>query len=120
MCKRSGALDRSSRGESIRPSRLFSGAGLLLPAAGAVGSVALMLRVGRGNDSGILLGLFAIWVLSPFVALISVNVISKRWSLLTRATLHGVMLILTAGSLAIYGTMVSAPPGSKLTVPFPC
>jgi dienelactone hydrolase len=118
MRERSGALDRSSRGELARPSRLISGAGLLLPVAGAVGSVGLMLRVGHRNDSRILLSLFAIWVVSPFVALVSVNVISKRWSLLTRVTLHGVMLILTVGSLAIYGTMVSAPPGSKLAAPF--
>ncbi|MFI5387172.1 MAG: alpha/beta hydrolase family protein [Fimbriimonadales bacterium] len=57
-------------------------------------------------------------MLSPFVALVLANLISKRWSVLTRTTLHGVMLILTVGSLAIYGNMVSAPPGSKLAAPF--
>jgi hypothetical protein len=77
-----------------------------------------MLIAGHRNDSRILLALFAIWVLSPFVALVLANLISKRWSVLTRATLHGVMLILTMGSLAIYGNMVSTPPGSKLAVPF--
>jgi len=45
----------------------------------------------------------AIWVLSPFIALVLANVVSKRWSSLTRATLYGVMLAVTLGSLAIYG-----------------
>jgi len=118
MGKRFGALERLSRGEQTRSSTLLSGAALLLPVIGAVGSVGLMLRVGHRNDSRILLALFAIWVLSPFVALVLANLISKRWSVLTRATLHGVMLILTVGSLAIYGNTLSAPPGSKLAVPF--
>ena len=37
--------------------------------AGAVGSVGLMLYVGRRNHSRVLLVLFALWVLSPFAAL---------------------------------------------------
>src|SRR5258707_11665562 len=112
------ALDRLLRGERGRSPTLLSAAALLLPVAGAVGSVGLMLRVGHRNDSRILLALFAICVLSPFVALVLANMISRRWSVLTRATLQGVMLILTVGSLAIYGNMVSTPSGSKLAVPF--
>ncbi len=46
---------------------------------GAAGSAGLMLYVGRANNSRILLSLFAIWVLSPFVALILANVLSTRW-----------------------------------------
>ena len=68
--KRLAALDRLLRGEQIRSPTLLSGAALLLPVAGAVGSVGLMLRAGHRNDSPILLALFAIWVLSPFVALL--------------------------------------------------
>ena len=91
---------------------------LALAAAGGVGSIGLMLRAGHRNDSLILLVLFAIWVVSPFVALAMANMVSKRWSVLTRATLYGVMLILTVGSLGIYGNMVSGTPGSKLAFPF--
>src|SRR5258708_4281029 len=91
---------RLLRGEQTSSSTLLSGAAVLLPVVGAAGSVGLMLRAGQGNDSRILLALFAIWVLSPFVALVLANMISRRWSVLTRATLHGVMLILTVGSLA--------------------
>ena len=56
---------------------------------------------------------FTIWVLSPFVGLAWANIVSKRWSVLTCATLYGVTLVLALGSLAIYGDMVVvAPPGS--------
>ena len=77
--------------------------------AGALGSVGLMLWVGHRNPSRLLLGLFVIWVLSPFMALLLANKVSKRWSVLTRATLYGVMLILTLGSLAFYGDVVWKP-----------
>ena len=74
-------------------------------------------------DSLVLMALFTIWVLSPFVALVLAEVVAKRWSVLTRATLHGVMLIVTLGSLAIYGSVAVGPPRSKpafmfLVVPF--
>jgi hypothetical protein len=78
--------------------------------AGAGGSVGLMLWVGHRNPSRVLLVLFAIWVLSPFIAVGLADSVSKRWSVLTRATLHSVMLILTLGSLAIYGDVVLRPP----------
>ena len=111
-------LNRWWRGEKTRLRTLTSGVALLLPVAGAVGAVGLMLLVGRRNNSRLLLALFAIWVASPFVGLAWASLASKRWSILTRATLHAVMLILTVGSLGIYGNMISAPAGSKLAVPF--
>jgi hypothetical protein len=46
--------------------------------AGAWGSVSLMLRVGQRNDSIILLVLFGIWVLSPFIALGLAALLAKR------------------------------------------
>ena len=53
------------------------------------------------------------WVLAPFVALVAADIASKRWSALTRTTLHYMMLILTLGSLAFYGGVVPTPPGSR-------
>jgi ABC-type transport system involved in multi-copper enzyme maturation permease subunit len=50
----------------------------------------------------LLIIIFALWVLSPFAALILACVVSKRWSALTRATLYVVMLVITLGVLAIY------------------
>ena len=66
-------------------------AALISVVAGAGGSVGLMLRAGRRNDSPILLLLFGIWVLSPFMAAVLAHVESKRWPAVTRATLYVVM-----------------------------
>ena len=86
---------------------------LIAVVGGAVGSVGLMLPAGKRTPR-FLLVLFTIWVLSPFVALAWANVVSKRWSVPTRATLYGVTLVLTLGSLAIYGhVIVVAPSGSS-------
>ena len=92
---------------------LLRAAALIAAVTGAAGSVGLMLWVGHRNPSRILLVLFAIWVLSPFMALLLANMVSKRWSVITRVTLHCVMLVLTLGSLAIYGYVVLRPTGSK-------
>jgi ACR3 family arsenite efflux pump ArsB len=86
---------------------------------GALGSVALMLHAGRRKDSPrLLLALFAIWVLSPFVALVLANIVSKGWSVITRATLYGAMLVLTLGSLAIYGDVALGPLRAKTAFVF--
>jgi hypothetical protein len=80
---------------------------------GAGGSIGLMLRVGHRNNSGVLLILFGIWVLSPFVALVLAGSISKRWPVLTRTTLYCMMLVLALGSLAVYGDVAFGPPRAK-------
>jgi len=77
-------------------------AALIAVLAGAVGSVGLMLHAGPGAPR-LLMVLIGTWVISPFMVLVLADVASKRWSVLTRATLHGVMLVITLGSLAIYG-----------------
>jgi len=82
---------------------------LIAVVAGALGSVGLMLWVGHRNPARALLFLFVIWDLSPFIGLILVEIVSKRWSALTRATLYGVMLILALGSLASYADVVWRP-----------
>jgi hypothetical protein len=79
---------------------------------GAVGSISLLLFAGR-NTPRLLLVLFVIWILSPFVALGWANVVAKRWSLLTRATLYCVTLVIALGSLAAYAGGVSPPKGSS-------
>ena len=89
---------------------LLRGAALIVVLAGAVGSFGLMLHVGRRQRSVILIGLFTVWELSPFVALICAHVVSKRWSVFARSTLYGVMLVLTLGSLATYANVALGPP----------
>jgi hypothetical protein len=78
---------------------------------GAVGSVALTLRAGRSTPR-LLLAVFVLWVLAPFVALAWATVVSPRWAGVTRATLYCLTLVLTLGSLAIYGELVKRPAGS--------
>lgn len=82
----------------------------LLGAAGSVGSV---LWTGRQQESRILLLLFCLWALSPFMALLLANVASRRWSVVSRATLHGVMLVFSLVTLAIYGNVSLGPPKGK-------
>ena len=77
--------------------------------AGAVGSVGLMYWVGHRNPSRVLLTLFLIWDLSPFIALLMADMVLKRWSVITRVTLHIVMLVLALSSLALYGDVVLRP-----------
>ncbi|HEY0778970.1 MAG TPA: hypothetical protein VGD56_13450, partial [Gemmatirosa sp.] len=69
------------------------GAALGTALAGAAGSVALMLRAGRHQPSGLLLALFGEWVLAPFVALAAAATASVRWAALTRVTLYGLTLL---------------------------
>lgn len=83
---------------------------------GAAGSVAIMLHVGHRNNSTIpliLLVLFTGWVLSPFVALLLAERIGKRRQALAPTTLHRLMLILTLGSLAMYGYVALRAPRPK-------
>jgi hypothetical protein len=92
---------------------LLRAAALIAVLAGALGSFGLMLHAGSRQSSLILIGLFTVWELSPFVALVCAHVASKHWSVLTRATLYSVMLVLTLGSLAIYGNVALGPPRPK-------
>lgn len=57
--------------------------------------------------------LMAIWVLSPFIILVWADLVSKSWSVLTRAALYGVMLVLPLASLASYGANALRPPKAQ-------
>ena len=92
-------------------------AALIAVLAGAAGSAGLMLHAGR-RAPRLLIVLFAIWVLSPFVALAWGNVLSKRWSVRIRATLYGLMLFIALGSLAVYGADALRPPRAQAAFVF--
>ena len=101
--------DKASPGGPDRFLGLLHGVALTAVVIGAGGSLGLMPWVGHRNPSRVLLVLFAIWDLSPFISLVLADIVSKRWSALTRATLYGVMLVLTLSSLAFYGDVVWRP-----------
>src|SRR5207245_7632423 len=81
------------RGEMTAFLRLLRAAALFAVLAGAVGSLVFLLRAGRRTPR-FLLVLFIFWVLFPFIALMWAHMISTRWSVVTRATLSTVMLVL--------------------------
>jgi len=112
----------TSSASSGKPGSRFLGflrlAALIALLAGALGSVGFTLRAGHRNPSRALIGLFLVWVLSPFAALVLANLISKDWSLRTRATLYGLMLAVSLGSLAIYGAVALGPPRPKTAFVF--
>ena len=78
----------------LRSLSVLRTAALIALPAGAAGSIGFMLRAGRRNPSRVLLILFGIWVLSPFVALVFGTIVSKDWSVLTRTTLFAALSLL--------------------------
>ena len=93
-------------------------AGRIGAPVGAAGSVGLTLYAGRHNDSRILMALFAMWVLVPFIGLAAAAMLSKRWSDRSRAALDVVTLVLTVSSLAIYALVALGPPRTKIAFVF--
>ena len=85
--------------------------------AGTVGSLGFMLYAGhRVGAPRLLRGLFAMWVVSPFVMLAVGYVVSKRWPVLMRATLYGVTPVVALASLAIYGAAAFGAPRPRTAV----
>lgn len=98
------------------PARLRAAA-LMAVLIGAVGSVGLLLRAGQRAPRVVLIVL-ALWVLSPFVTVVLADMISKRWSVLTRAMLYSVTLLFALASLAIYAEDALSPPKAQAAFVF--
>jgi hypothetical protein len=97
-----GEMTSTASGKPAGGERLRAAA-LIAVLAGALGSLGFELYAGRRNDSVVLRVLMASWVLSPFLVLLLASVASRGWSALTRQALDSVMIVVTVGSLAIYG-----------------
>src|ERR1043166_4132581 len=102
----------------------FVPAALLPAVVGAAGSVWFMYLVGARQRSGLLILMFTVWVLSPFVGLVAADHRWKDRAPPFRATLHVVTLLVALGSLAVYGEVALGPPRLKparffLMVPLP-
>jgi len=101
-------------GRDERSARLLSIISKVATVVSAIGSVALLLYLGRRNKSIVLMVLFSIWVLAPFVGSLLLNaLIAKRGSAIARTALHVAMLILAFASLALYADTVLRPPVSQ-------
>jgi hypothetical protein len=81
--------------------RLLRAAGFIAVVAGAIGTIGLFLRASHRRPPLIVV-LFTTWDLAPFAALWLAGVWAKRWSVRSRAILHGAMILVALGSLAIY------------------
>jgi hypothetical protein len=94
--------------------RLLRIASKVATVVSAIGSVALLLYMGRRNKSIVLMVLFSIWVLAPFVESLLLNaLITKRGSAVAQTALHVAMLIIAVASLALYAETVLRPPVSQ-------
>ena len=107
----------SAAGSSSRPANRRSGllhlVALVTTVAAAVASVALQLYVGRRSPQHLVLLLIAGWILSPFVALVLLNLLAKRWPTFPQRALQCVMLLVSLASFAIYSIAVVRPLASK-------
>ena len=92
--------------------RFLHSIALILILTGAVGSLVLTFHTGRKNNSVLLPLLFAVWVLSPFIAFLMSDIISRSWPVFVRAALYCIIIVLTVSSLLCYGGLLS-PPGVK-------
>jgi hypothetical protein len=88
---------------------------------GAVGSLILLFYAGHSQKSVILIALFTLWVLSPFVGVLIADRISKRWTVITHMTLYWLILVITLGSLIsyseIFGQLGAKPAFKFLVIP---
>lgn len=85
--------------------------------AGAVVSLYFMSYAGRNQPSILLIILFTIWVLSPFVGFLVLNTISSRWAVTVRETLYWLAIIVTILSVTGYSDILSIPQ-TKTAFPF--
>jgi len=88
--------------------RFLRPAALVAALAGVAGSLGLLFHASRSRPP-LLMVLFVIWVSSPFLAAVIASVDSKRWSVLTQATLYVAMLVIALASLAVYGNDALRP-----------
>src|SRR5262245_55704684 len=112
------ARSRRTRGQSMKepvrgvdrllgPLRALALVSMVLAVAGSVCSV---LYAGHRNPSSKLLFLFAAWVSSPVVGLAFASLAARRWAVVSRATLHGLIFIFTLVTLGIYGAAALGTP----------
>jgi hypothetical protein len=81
--------------------RRLRAAALVAVIVGALGSIGLWIHAAK-HPPPLLIVLFVVWVLSPFVVLGIGHVVAKRWAPDTQAALYWVTLLVTLASIVIY------------------
>ena len=75
---------------------------LIATPVASVGSLGFLFHASQRRPP-LLMAIFVVWVLAPFVALLFAAAISRRWSIPARATLYPVMVVVALFSLGVYG-----------------
>ena len=83
---------------SPRPLRAAS---LVAVMVGVVGSLGLWIHAAK-NPPPLIIALFVVWVLSPFVILGAAHLRARRWLPGTQSALYGVTLFVAITTLVIY------------------
>jgi uncharacterized membrane protein YsdA (DUF1294 family) len=90
--------------DAIRGERSWAGlrsSALIALVTGAIGAIGLWIHAAQ-HPPPLIITLFVVWVLSPFVFLGIGHVVAKRWAPRTQAALYWVTLLVTLASIAIY------------------
>jgi hypothetical protein len=96
----------------------------ILTLLGALVSLVFMFNAGHNQKSVILMILFTIWVLAPFVGLFLILTIYNRWKVHYPGSIYWLMIIISIGSMVAYSGLL-IPSGTKaafifLVFPFVC
>src|SRR5258708_8710510 len=90
--------------------RLVAPAGTIAILVGVVGSVALFLRASqRKGPPPLLIVLFVVWLLSPYVLLVAARLFAKRWPPRSRSWIHLAAVVVAALSLVAYRAAALRP-----------
>jgi hypothetical protein len=76
---------------------------------GAVGSLFYMFKTGNKNSSILLMVIFFVWVVSPFMGLYIAWRMANKISSFARTLIFYFLLFLTAFSLILYSSIIAIP-----------
>lgn len=83
---------------------------------GGLGSLIKTIQAGRNSHSMLLISLFVIWVLSPFITLLVANLISKKWPFRSQVKLYLLSTFIAIVSLMAYNNIWTAAGTKKAFV----
>ena len=98
---------------SFTEGRFLRAVTLVAAVVGAVGAIVFVLRVGHRNKSIILVAMFVIWDVAPFVGLLWAHRAARAWASISQTALYWVTLVVALASPAIYGVVALGPPRPK-------
>lgn len=100
---------------SVGPLRTLALAALWL---GALGTLITLFKVAHRQQSSVLLILFVLWDLAPFVVLALGDRASSSWRFRPRVALHVATLLVTLGTLVVYSIVAFGRPRAQPAAAF--